>query len=65
MNNVTTVYRPVPMNKSQINVAMCGPFNRSGRLCGACKDNHSPLVYSYHRNCKQCSKSESRHITGL
>ena len=55
------VYRPVPMNKSQINEAMCGPFNRSGRLCGACKDGHSPLVFSYSLNCRQCSESASRH----
>ena len=55
------VYRLVPMNKSQINVAMCGPFNRSGRLCGACKDGHSPIIYSYDRNCMQCSDFESRY----
>ena len=55
------VYRPVPRNKSQINEVMCGPFNRSGRLCGACKDGHSPLVYSYSLNCRQYSKSKSRY----
>ena len=55
------IYHPVPINKSQLNQAMCDQFNRRGRLCGACKEGYSPLVYSYNLHCKQCSESENRY----
>ena len=54
------VYHLVPMNKSRLNEAMCGRYNRKGRLCGECKDGYSPLVYSYNIHCKKCSESESK-----
>ena len=54
-------YHAVPVNKSQLNEAMCGQFSRRGRLCGACKVGHSPLVYSYKLHCKRCSEKESRY----
>ena len=34
---------------------MCGPFNRSGQLCGHCKKGFVPLLYSYDLTCIQCS----------
>ena len=57
------IYHLVPMNKSQLNEAMCGQFNRTGRLCGECKEGYSPLVYSYKLNCRQCPEPESKYNT--
>ena len=54
-------YNLVPANKSQINKEVCGYFFRDGRLCGACKEGYSPLVYSYQLHCKQCSETESKY----
>ena len=53
------IYHLVPGNRSEINEAMCGQFKRDGRLCGACVDGYSPLVYSYELYCKLCSDHES------
>ena len=58
--DIYDVYHPVPMNKSRLNEAMCGRYNRKGGLCGECKDGYSPLVYSYNIHCKKCSESESK-----
>ena len=55
------IYHRVPANMSQINEVMCSPFHRGGRLCGACRDGYSPLVYSYQLYCKQCSDTESKY----
>ena len=52
------IYHLVPNNKSQINKAMCGLFKRDGRLCGACAEGYSPLVYSYELHCKECTDHE-------
>ena len=38
-----------------LNGMMCGHFNRSGQLCGKCKTNYSPPVYSYNLHCTLCS----------
>ena len=59
--NHYAIYSRVPANRSQINNVMCNQFNRGGRLCGACRDGYSPLVYSYQIYCKQCSDSESKY----
>ena len=59
--NPYVIYHRVPANRSQINEVMCSPFRRGGRLCGACRDGYSPLVYSYQLNCKQCSNTESKY----
>ena len=58
---VYSIYYRVPANRSQINEKMCNQFYRGGRLCGACRDGYSPLVYSYQVYCKQCSDSESKY----
>ena len=60
-HRISSTYNPVPANRSQINDVMCGQFNRDGRLCGACMDGHSPLVYSYQLYCKKCSDEESKY----
>ena len=49
------VYRVMPKEVKELNDAMCGGFNRSGQLCGECKANHTPLVYSYDLQCTMCS----------
>ena len=33
---------------------LCTSHNRTGMLCGACKDGHYPLAYSFDMNCVQC-----------
>ena len=59
--NPYDIYHKVPANRSQINEVMCSPFNRGGRLCGACRHGYSPLVYSYQLYCKQCTEAESKY----
>ena len=54
------LYHIVPNNRSQLNEAMCGKFNREGMLCGGCKEGYSPLVYSYSIHCIPCSSHESK-----
>ena len=54
------IYHEVPMNLSQLNEAVCGSYNRKGRLCGECKESYSPLVYSYKISCEKCSGKESK-----
>ena len=49
------VYRTVPKTVEHLNGMMCGHFNRSGQLCGKCKTNYSPPVYSYDLHCTLCS----------
>ena len=51
-------YNLLPLNKSDLNTAMCGRLNRTGRLCGQCSDGYSPLVYSYDMQCVNCTNSE-------
>ena len=60
-NDNYNIYHLVPMNISELNEAMCGHFNRKGRLCSECKEGYSPLVYSYNARCKLCSDTQSRH----
>ena len=60
-NDNYETYHLVPMNKSQLNEAMCGRYNRKGRLCGECKEGYSPLVYSYDIHCRKCTETESKH----
>ena len=60
-NDNYKIYHLVPMNVSELNEAMCGHFNRKGRLCSECKEGYSPLVYSYNAQCKLCSDTQSRH----
>ena len=37
---------------------MCGHLNRSGQLCGECRTNYSPPVYSYDLECTMCSDGQ-------
>ena len=54
-DNVTLLqYYSLPSNVSELDDVMCGPFNRTGMLCGKCKDGYYPLVNSLDVNCVQC-----------
>ena len=55
---IDTVYHRMPTDTSQLNDAMCGRLNRTGRLCSKCKDGLSPLLYSYHVHCIDCSNTK-------
>ena len=48
-------YHQMPKTLEKLNEAMCGDFNRDGQLCGECKANYSPPVYSYDLQCTMCS----------
>ena len=48
------LYHSLPGNVSELDDVMCGPFNRTGMLCGKCKDGYYPLVNSLDVNCVQC-----------
>ena len=50
-------YIGLPHNVSKLNSAMCGPFNRQGRVCGRCKSGYGPAVFSANLNCYRCSGS--------
>ena len=50
------LYLRVPVNCSDLNEVMCGErWNRDGKFCGKCKDDHYPLVYSYNMKCVKCT----------
>ena len=51
--NSSMHYR-LPYNISELNKAVCGYLNRTGRLCGQCKEGFSPPVYSYDLWCVEC-----------
>ena len=45
----------LPSSLSELNETMCGKlFNRTGTLCGKCKDGHYPQAYSFDMSCIQC-----------
>ena len=50
-----SLYHQMPKTVEQLNHDMCGDFNRDGQLCGECKANYSPPVYSYDLHCTMCS----------
>lgn len=51
MNNA---YHPLPCNLTQLTEFMCGQLNRTGRMCGYCKDGLRPYVLSYNLSCVEC-----------
>ena len=53
-------YTVLPRSLSELDDFMCGKlFNRTGTLCGKCKDGHYPLVYSFDMNCIQCPNGKA------
>ena len=55
VNSSNRMYSEMPGNASQLDEAMCGPYNRRGLLCGECKDGYGPAVYSFDQKCAKCS----------
>lgn len=53
------VYVQLPRNLSKFNEFSCGTFNRTGTLCGQCKPDHYPLVYSFNMSCVPCSNEKN------
>ena len=49
-----TVYTKLKDNISAVTSQFCDDFNRQGRLCGECKDDHYPPSYSYSLKCIKC-----------
>ena len=65
VNSTNRMYSEMPSNASQLDEAMCGPYNRRGLLCGECKDGYGPAVYSFDMTCANCSSLWSRYAISL
>ena len=58
--NTISPYTILPRSLSELDSFMCGEeFNRTGTLCGKCKDDHYPLVYSFDMNCIRCPNGKA------
>ena len=57
-----SLYHQMPQTLEKLNNEMCGHFNRDGQLCGECKTNYSPPVYSYDLHCTICSDGQYNWI---
>ena len=40
---------------TEFNGKLCGPYQRTGVMCGKCIDGYSSPVYSYNLSCVECS----------
>ena len=57
---IDSVYNILPENTSDSNEMMCGKdFFRDGTLCGKCKDDYFPQVYSFNMTCVKCPHSRT------
>ena len=53
-------YIPLPNTLHDLHGFLCDEdLNRTGTLCGKCKDGHYPLVYSFDMNCVECPNGKS------
>ena len=52
-------YFPLPpnMTASEVNGYVCGEMNRTGRLCGRCKNGTGPSLFSPDLKCVKCLDS--------
>ena len=48
----------VSADVSLLNSELCGRYSREGQLCGRCKNNTGPPVYSYSLECVPCLETE-------
>ena len=64
-NNINRQYSEMPSNASQLDEAMCGPYNRQGLLCGECKDGYGHAVDPIDVKCINCSNSLSGYAIYL
>ena len=54
-NNTDRMFSELPSDPDLLNDTMCGPYNRTGLLCGRCIDGYGPAVYSLDMKCADCS----------
>ena len=57
VDNETDRLHTVMPDPDILDEVMCGPYNRTGLLCGECKDGHGPVLYQYDVKCAKCSNS--------
>ena len=60
--SVGSDYKPLPHSVLDLNKATCGLFNRTGSLCGQCKNGTYLRAYSYDMSCTNCVASWSNWI---
>ena len=60
-NSTNRMHSEMPGNTSQLDEAMCGPYNRQGLLCGECKDGYGCLELK----CANCSSLWSGYAISL
>ena len=58
-SDILTHYHEIPVNMVKKNEFICGAFNRTGTLCGECKDGYYPLVYSFDMHCVHCPNGKA------
>lgn len=57
------LYNPLPNNPDIVTDYMCEKqFNRTGTLCGKCKDGFFTLAYSYDMTCIECANGKSNWL---
>ena len=64
-NNDIMIYSPfytLPSNVSEVSQEVCSHYNREGQLCGRCKDQLAPSVYSYNLSCTECNDCGSNWV---
>ena len=52
-----TQYSLLPTSVQELEDVMCGAFNRTGSLCGSCKEGTYTRAYSYDMSCISCEPS--------
>ena len=58
VSNGYALWKVQTNNSHSLNREICGPFQRTGRLCAKCVNNHSLPVYSFSMKCTECLRSE-------
>ena len=64
-NSINRYLSEMPSNASQLDEVMCGPYKRSGLLCGECIDGYGPAHYSFDLKCANCSSPLSEYAICL
>ena len=48
------IHHTIPNNVADLDESGCGPFNRTGTLCGRCVEELYPLAHTLDMNCVEC-----------
>ena len=51
-------YHPLTHNLSQLNSEMCGPYHRTGQLCGHCDKRYKLPAYYHGYECVMCDNTK-------